>query len=252
MVQSLAAVSPSGRGANWVLFDEAGFAKKTNENAADFSDVEAALAALHAPQDDPAAWRSALEDTFDVDVFLRWLAVNTLMVNWDSYGSIAHNYYLYGDPSEGGQLHFISWDHNMSFGMAGSNMGGMMGMGRQGGRGGRGAFEIPEADLPRVPRSRPAPEHASAAAELLKVLLKMVAERNGVAARIIASTDDLERIAADDNADVPALKGWRRLLFGEQALALKQGELALSMSRKGVRAVDLAKPDRVAAKQTAE
>ncbi len=100
-------------------------------------------------------------------------------------------------------------------------------------------FEMPESALPRVPRPRPAPEHSSAAAELLKVLLKMVAEEQGVAARIIASTEDLERIAADDRADVPALKGWRRQLFGEQALALKHGDLALSMSRRGVVAVAL-------------
>lgn len=102
-------------------------------------------------------------------------------------------------------------------------------------------FAVPDDKLPRVPRARHAPEHASSAAELLKVLLKMVAERQGVAARIIASTDDLERIAADDEADVPALKGWRRQLFGEQALALKHGGLALAMSRRGVRAVDLKK-----------
>ncbi len=100
-----------------------------------------------------------------------------------------------------------------------------------------GVFEIPENALPRVPRSRPAPEHSSAAAELLKVLLKMVAEEQGVAARIIAGTEDLERIAADDHADVAALRGWRRQLFGEQALALKHGDLALSMSRHGVVAV---------------
>jgi ribonuclease D len=67
----------------------------------------------------------------------------------------------------------------------------------------------------------------------------MVAEQQGVAARIIASTDDLEKIAADDRADVPALHGWRRKLFGEQALGLKRGELALSMSRRGVVAVSL-------------
>ena len=97
------------------------------------------------------------------------------------------------------------------------------------------AFAIPDSELPRVPRPRPAPEHASAAAELLKVLLKMVAEEHGVAARIIACSDDLERIAADDDADVPALKGWRRQLFGKQALALKRGELALShVARSGV------------------
>jgi ribonuclease D len=81
----------------------------------------------------------------------------------------------------------------------------------------------------------------------MKVLLKMVAEEQGVAARVIASTDDLERIAADDNADVPALHGWRRKLFGEQALALKRGELALSMSRRGVVAVGLDRDARVAA-----
>lgn len=106
---------------------------------------------------------------------------------------------------------------------------------------------LPESTLPRIPRQRSVPEHASAAAELLKVLLKMVAEEYGVAARIVAGSDDLERIAADDNADVPALKGWRRQLFGEQALALKRGDLALSMSRRGVVAIGLDGQDRVAA-----
>jgi ribonuclease D len=81
----------------------------------------------------------------------------------------------------------------------------------------------------------------------MKVLLKMVAEEQGVAARIIASTDDLEKIAADDKADVPALHGWRRKLFGEQALALKRGELALSMSRHGVVAVNLDRASSIAA-----
>ncbi len=109
------------------------------------------------------------------------------------------------------------------------------------------AFDIPEDQLPKVPRPRPAPEHASAAAELLKVLLKMVAEEQGVAARIIASTDDLERIAADDRADVAALKGWRRQLFGERALALKHGALALSMSRQGVVAIGVEPAAKVAA-----
>ena len=75
----------------------------------------------------------------------------------------------------------------------------------------------------------------------------MVAEEHGVAARIIAGGDDLEKIAADDNADVAALKGWRRGLFGEQALALKRGELALSMSRDGIEAISLDRSSRIAA-----
>jgi ribonuclease D len=101
--------------------------------------------------------------------------------------------------------------------------------------------------LPRLPRQRAAPEHASAAAELLKVLLKMVAEEHGVAARVIATTEELEQIAATDKADVPALRGWRRQLFGEQALALKRGDLALSMSPNGVVAVETDRERRVAA-----
>jgi ribonuclease D len=110
-----------------------------------------------------------------------------------------------------------------------------------------GALDLPEKELPRLPRPRMAPEHAGAAAELMKVLLKMVAEEQGVAARIIASTEDLERIAADDKADVPALHGWRRKLFGDQALALKRGELALSMSRQGVVAVSVDRASSIAA-----
>jgi ribonuclease D len=65
--------------------------------------------------------------------------------------------------------------------------------------------------------------------ELLKVLLKAVCEAEGVAPKIIGTVDDLEAIADDDGADVPALQGWRRSLFGDKALALKQGRLALSV-----------------------
>lgn len=115
---------PDGPGADWVDFDAEGFAKKTNEAAADWSDIQAAIAALHASQTPPEAWRAALEQSFDVDGFLTWLAVNTVIVNWDTYGALAHNYYLYGDPRRGGQLRWIPWDHNLSmaeggfFGMA--------------------------------------------------------------------------------------------------------------------------------------
>ena len=59
----------------------------------------------------------------------------------------------------------------------------------------------------------------------------MTAEKHAVAAKVIATVDDLERITADDRADVPALKGWRRELFGEKALALKSGKLALAIEK---------------------
>jgi hypothetical protein len=53
----------------------------------------------------------------------------------------------------------------------------------------------------------------------------------GVAGKVIATVDDLDRIADDDHADVPALSGWRRELFGEKALALKRGQLSLAIEK---------------------
>jgi ribonuclease D len=91
--------------------------------------------------------------------------------------------------------------------------------------------------LPRIDRPKPAPNGA-ATVELLKVLLRMTSERHGVAAKVIATVDDLDRIAAADDADVPALKGWRRELFGESALALKHGQLALAIERNRVVTVE--------------
>jgi ribonuclease D len=91
--------------------------------------------------------------------------------------------------------------------------------------------------LPRLDRFRPA-ANGAAIVELLKVLLRMTAERHGVAAKVIATVDDLDRIAADDKADVPAMKGWRRELFGEKALALKHGRLALAIDKGKVVTVD--------------
>jgi ribonuclease D len=93
-------------------------------------------------------------------------------------------------------------------------------------------------ELPKITRDKPLSNGASATVELLKVLLRMTAERNGVAAKVIATTDDLERIAAEEEADVQALKGWRREMFGEVALKLKRGEIALAMENGRVAAIE--------------
>ena len=66
-------------------------------------------------------------------------------------------------------------------------------------------------------------------------MLRQCSERTGVASRLIASVSDLEQVAADDNADVRTLKGWRRDIFGEQALALKRGELAIIVENNAIR-----------------
>jgi ribonuclease D len=84
------------------------------------------------------------------------------------------------------------------------------------------------ATYPRQERDRPTTNGAAAVVQLLKVLLQSVSERHHVAAKMIATVDELETIANDDAADVPSLKGWRMELFGRQALDLKAGKLALS------------------------
>jgi ribonuclease D len=92
--------------------------------------------------------------------------------------------------------------------------------------------------LPRISRDRPLSNGASATVELLKVLLRMTSEQHGVAAKVIATVDDLERIAANEQADVAALKGWRRELFGNEALKLKHGGIALAVQGGRVVAVE--------------
>ena len=99
--------------------------------------------------------------------------------------------------------------------------------------------ETPRDRLPKLPKTRRRNDGNAAAVDLLKVLLKMTSEQSGVAPKILATVDDLEAIAADDNADVPALKGWRRELFGEAALRLKRGELALRFERGAVGTVPI-------------
>jgi ribonuclease D len=100
----------------------------------------------------------------------------------------------------------------------------------------RGLARDPKT-MPRFERAASAPNGA-ATVELLKVLLRMTSEKHGVAAKVIATVDDLDRIAADDEADVPALKGWRRQLFGEKALQLKHGQLALAVDKGRVIAME--------------
>ena len=100
----------------------------------------------------------------------------------------------------------------------------------------RGVARDP-ASLPKIEKPR-GNSNGGAIVELLKVLLRMTSERHAVASKVIATVDDLEEIAADDHADVAALHGWRRELFGEAALALKHGRLALAIEKGRVVRVD--------------
>lgn len=107
------------------------------------------------------------------------------------------------------------------------------------------ALKDPEAYAPVIdkPKNGASPA-AGAVVELLKVLLKARAEDAGVASKLIATVSDLEQIANDDEAQTPALTGWRREAFGEDALKLKRGELALVLDGARVRVVEVRRAPR--------
>ncbi len=110
------------------------------------------------------------------------------------------------------------------------------------------ALKDPEAYAPVIEKTRQsASPAAGAVVELLKVLLKARAEESGVASKLIATVSDLDQIANDDEADVGALKGWRREAFGEDALKLKRGELALVLDGTRVRVVEVRRAPRATA-----
>jgi ribonuclease D len=101
------------------------------------------------------------------------------------------------------------------------------------------ALDLPADELPALPPRRDLPAGLGPVIELLRVLLKMRCEDNEVAQKLVASADDLELIAADDAADVPAMSGWRRDIFGADALAMKHGRLALTAVGRRVKVVPI-------------
>jgi ribonuclease D len=96
---------------------------------------------------------------------------------------------------------------------------------------------LPESEYPVPPPRREPPPGIGPLVDLLRVLLKLRCEENDVAQKLVADTEDLEMIAADDAAPVRALQGWRAELFGKDALDLKHGRLALTAAGKRVKLV---------------
>jgi len=103
--------------------------------------------------------------------------------------------------------------------------------------------EMGKNDLPKLPDRYRGPSPKGAVGDLIRVLLKAVAEQHGVASRIIATSDEIDALVIDDEADVPALKGWRRKLFGDKALAIKHGKIGLAASKGGVIEIDILDDD---------
>ncbi|HEX4191970.1 MAG TPA: ribonuclease D [Stellaceae bacterium] len=100
-----------------------------------------------------------------------------------------------------------------------------------------GVALMPESDYPKAEPRREAPQGIGPLTDLLRVLLKLRSEENDVAARLIADAEDLELLAADDNADIRALTGWRYEIFGRDAIDLKHGRLALTAAGKHIKIV---------------
>ncbi|WP_026439536.1 ribonuclease D [Acidocella facilis] len=97
----------------------------------------------------------------------------------------------------------------------------------------------PESELPKAERQRESAKASPALVALLKVLLAAAAEKNNVAARLVAGSDDIEALALDETAPNPVLEGWRREMFGETALRLIRGQIALSTQGKRIKIVEL-------------
>jgi spore coat protein H len=108
-------------GADLRSFNQQSYEKKTNEDANDWSDLRALVTALNSSRSNAANWRAGLEKVFNVELFLRWLAINTTIENFDTYGWVTKNHYFYQDLADNGRLVYIPCDFNMSLG--GYNMG---------------------------------------------------------------------------------------------------------------------------------
>lgn len=108
---------PDGTSASFAsgTYDTSYFYKKTNEDEADYSDIKALYEAINNSlrTSDSESWRTLMDSTLDMDMYIKYLAANTVFQNWDTYGNMTHNYYLYNDPDKS-KFVWIPWDNNES------------------------------------------------------------------------------------------------------------------------------------------
>lgn len=173
---------PNGTGARWTEFLADSFPKKTNRSDEDWTDVQDAIAVLNESRTSATAWRSRLEARFAVSSFLRWLALNTIIGNTDTYGGFSpHNYWVYGSPRHRDRLFFIPWDHDLA--LNGSGVGG--------GGGGSGAgldlfHDSVNAGWPLIRYLLDDPVYRSAYRSQIEELLNTVFEPTRVTSRLQA------------------------------------------------------------------
>ncbi|MCQ8240139.1 ribonuclease D [Rhizosaccharibacter radicis] len=95
---------------------------------------------------------------------------------------------------------------------------------------------LPEASLPLAPR-KDGPRPSPALVSLLKVLLAAKCEQHDVAPRLVASSEEIDRLATESEPDIPPLHGWRREVFGADALALRSGSVSVGVDGKRIRLI---------------
>jgi ribonuclease D len=100
------------------------------------------------------------------------------------------------------------------------------------------AKALPDAEMPEVPRGKDGPRPSPALVSLLKVLLAAKCELHHVAPKLVAGSDDIDRLASEDAPDIPAMHGWRREVFGGDALALKSGRIALGVDGRRIKLLE--------------
>jgi spore coat protein H len=117
---------------NLVSFVQSEFERKNNKTSSDYSDIQSFITVLNNSirTRDAAQWRANLEAVFNVHYFIKYLAVNNAIVNWDSYGNMAHNYYLYSHSTD--KLKWIPWDHNEALSGTAGITGSAIGQGENG------------------------------------------------------------------------------------------------------------------------
>lgn len=117
---------PDGTAASFAsgTYNDEEMVKKSNESEEDYSDVKALYDVINSAEreTDTEAWKADVEEVFDVEGFLKWLAANTVMQNWDTYGNMTHNYFLYTNP-ETNKLEWIPWDNNEALSAGKGNRG---------------------------------------------------------------------------------------------------------------------------------
>ena len=101
------------------------------------------------------------------------------------------------------------------------------------------ARNAPDHTLPSAPAPRDTPRPSAALVSLLKVLLAAKCEQHHVAAKLVANSDDIDRLATEDHPDVPAMHGWRLDIFGNDAQALKRGEIALGVDGRRIKLISV-------------